>query len=74
MKKIDIKECIKGNVTFIQYKDKHLWYVCENGFIFPVPIEDIGDATFLAIDKGMLFMRYIRKHIQSIESFENAIN
>ena len=74
MKKIDIKECIKGNVTFIHYKDKHLWYSCENGFTFPVPIDDIGDATFMASDKGLLFMRYIRPQIKFIESIENAAN
>ena len=32
-------------------------------FEFPVPISDIGTATFLAEDKALLFMRYIRKHL-----------
>ena len=32
-----------------------------------VPIEDTGDGVFNAEDKAMLFMRYIRKHIASIE-------
>lgn len=35
--------------------------------MFPVPIEDIGDATFLAEDKAILFMRYIRKYIEEIK-------
>lgn len=35
----------------------------ESKFIFPVPISDIGNATFNRSDKGILFMRYIRKHI-----------
>jgi hypothetical protein len=45
-----------------------LWYVTECGFEFPVPTEDIGNATFLAEDKAMLFMRYIRKHLDVIAS------
>ncbi len=30
-------------------------------WLFPVPIEDIGDATFNSTEKAILFMRYIRK-------------
>lgn len=30
---------------------------------FPVEISDIGDATFKATDKAILFMRYIKKAI-----------
>ena len=33
-------------------------------YIFPVPLTDIGDATLLATDKAMVFMRYIRKAIE----------
>jgi len=29
-----------------------------------VPIADAGTATFLAEDRAILFMRYIRKHIE----------
>lgn len=50
-------------VTFRFFKDSALWYSTEDGFEFPVPIDDTGGATFLAQDKAMLFMRYIRKHM-----------
>lgn len=30
---------------------------------FPVPLEDIGDATLPDVDKAIMFMRYIRKAI-----------
>ena len=36
------------------------------GFEFPVPINDVGNARFLQ-DKAILFMRWIRKHIDTIE-------
>lgn len=62
----EIKECIKGEVTFQYYRSSELWYVTENNFMFPVPVEDIGDATFLNRDRAMMFMRWIRKHIENL--------
>ena len=56
-------------VKFIYYYDSELWYeVVGKDFKFPVPIKDVGTATFLDEDKGILFMRYIRKHIKNLES------
>lgn len=68
--KYDIKNMIVGGkmVTFAYYKQKELWYTTECGFEFPVPINDTGDATFLNTDKAILFMRWIRQHINSIEA------
>src|SRR5271157_717349 len=64
-----IKDMVKDGkkVKFQFYKQNELWYVTECGFEFPVPIEDCGDGTFLAEDKAMLFMRYIRKHIKYLD-------
>ena len=60
-----IKEIVKNNkVYFSHYRASYLYYnVKVDGkiYLFPVPIEDIGDATFQAEDKAMLFMRYIKK-------------
>lgn len=69
----------KGNIVqFVKYLDGNLYYTVltpidvndfgemlfkPTNFIFPVPISDIGNATFLAQDKAILFMRYIRKHL-----------
>jgi hypothetical protein len=65
-----IKDMVKDGkkVKFTYYRKNELWYVTECGFEFPVPIEDCGDASFLAEDKAMMFMRYIRKHIATVES------
>jgi hypothetical protein len=64
-----IKDMVKDNrkVRFSFYRDRQLFYLTESGFEFPVPIDDIGNATFLAEDKAILFMRYIRKHLKTIE-------
>lgn len=67
--KYDIKDMVKDGklVKFLYYKEKELWYESETGFKFPVDINDTGKASFLAEDKAILFMRYIRKHIKNIE-------
>ena len=68
--------------NFVRYFDGNLWYKTwwhsfmptkpEDGpsvrheFEFPVPVSDIGNATFLANDKALLFMRYIRKHLEML--------
>jgi hypothetical protein len=56
------------SVSFQYYKDGQLFYSTECGFIFPVPIDDVGTATLNAKDKALLFMRYIRKHIKTVEN------
>jgi hypothetical protein len=53
-------------VHFCFYRQKELWYKTSDGFEFPVPIEDCGDGVFLNEDKAIIFMRYIRKHMESI--------
>jgi hypothetical protein len=64
--KYDIKNMVKDGktVTFIYARHGELWYQTECGFIFAVPFNDMGEATFLAKDKAMMFMRYIRKQIE----------
>ena len=65
-----LKEMIVNNqkVRFSFYRDGQLWYETECGFRFPVPIEDVGTATFLAEDRAILFMRYIRKQLAALDA------
>lgn len=63
-----LKELIKGEVHFQFYRKGELFYKTDSGFEFRVPCEDCGDASFLAKDRAMLFMRYIRKELKEIES------
>jgi len=69
MSNLDIKSMVKDHrkVKFSFYRDRELWYITENGFEFPVPLQDVGNATFMAEDKAIFFMRYIRKHIETLE-------
>ena len=64
-----LKEMIVNNqrVRFCFYRDGQLWYETECGFQFPVPIADTGTATFMAEDRAILFMRYIRKYMAALD-------
>ena len=70
-----LKEMIVNNqqVRFSFYRDQQLWYETECGFRFPVPIEDAGTATFLAEDRAMLFMRYIRKQMEVVKDASKSV-
>lgn len=63
-----LKEMVVNNqkVKFAFYRDGLLWYDTECGFRFPVPIAEAGTATFLAEDRALLFMRYIRKQLATV--------
>ena len=66
MKLLDL---VKDQQVHFQYcRDNELWYKTDNEFIFPVPIRDMGTATFLRDDKAILFMRYIRKYKNELDS------
>lgn len=66
---MSIVQMVKGKfVTFSHYKESELWYETECGFMFPVPINDCGNASFLSRDKAPLFMRYIKIHKSFLET------
>lgn len=71
----NIKDMVKDGkkVKFMFYRSGELFYKTECGFEFPVPINDCGNGVFLAEDRAMLFMRYIRKHIANIEKEQAEI-
>ena len=68
-----LKEIVKGKIYFSFYRDDKLWYKTEvDGFEFPIPLAEIrADSsthpTFLAEDKGIYFMRYIRKYLATLQ-------
>lgn len=71
--KYNVKDMVKDGkkVRFVYYRHNELWYETECGFKFPVDISDTGDGTFLAEDKAMMFMRYIKKAIKGAEESLN---
>lgn len=63
--KYNLKDCVTGTVNFKFYRKNELWYECDNGFVFPVPVSDTGDGVFNPTDRAMLFMRWIRKELEN---------
>ena len=62
-----ISDHIRGMSFFTHYKDGQLWYqTTDTNFAFPVPIDDIGNATFHIKEKSLIMMRYIRKWMEVI--------
>ena len=59
----ELKRHVAGQVHFEFYRDGNLWYRTDSGLSFPVPVDDIGTATFKRDDKALLFMRYVRKFL-----------
>lgn len=72
-----LKERVRGKVKFSFFRDGALFYACEDGYVFPVPVSDTGNTqgdspTFLAEDKGIVFMRWIRKSMESDQALREA--
>lgn len=67
---IDVKRAVseKRTVSFMYYFDGDLWYQTEFDETFPVPVSDIGNATFLNKDKAILFMRYMNRWNKELDS------
>lgn len=60
-----LKDHVKGAVHFQFYRKGELFYKTDSEFLFTVPVSDAGDGVFLAEDRAMLFMRYIRKQMEA---------
>jgi hypothetical protein len=70
-----LKDMVKDKVVrFKFYRAGELWYTTECGFEFPVPISDTGDGVFLVEDRAILFMRYIRKHMDYLDDARSEAN
>lgn len=63
-----VKDCINGPVKFQFYRSGVLYYKCANGFVFEVPVTDTNDAVFKDEDKGIFFMRWIRKALDQLNN------
>lgn len=72
---MNIKDMVRDGkkAKFTHYKQGEMWYVTEDGFEFPVPINDTGDGVFHRQEKAMLLMRYIRKHLENIEKGKQEV-
>ena len=65
---MNIKDIVKDNtVRFVRYRRGIAYYgvnvPADGAYVFPVPLEDIGDATLELEDRAIMFMRYIKRAI-----------
>lgn len=63
-----VSDHVKGRASFSFYRGGYLYYLTDSGLEFPIPIEDTEGATFLSEDKSLFFMRWIRKHIETLNN------
>jgi len=57
----NLKNVVQHPVSFSFYRAGMFFYKTYDGQEFGVPIDDIGNATLLNTDKGIYFMRWMRK-------------
>jgi hypothetical protein len=63
-----LKQRVKGAVTFVKLVNSEVWYVCNDGFEFAIPLEDTVGGEFTAKDDGTFFMRWISKHMKMLDA------
>jgi hypothetical protein len=61
---------VRGKVRFSFYKAGYLYYKTESGLEFPIPVSEANEnsAIFLAEDKAVYFMRWIRKYLGELQT------
>ncbi len=69
---VNIKEVVKDNTVRFSYLRAGVAYysvdVKGTEYTFPIRLDsDLGEATLLAEDKAIFFMRYIRKALEKNE-------
>jgi hypothetical protein len=66
---MNIAEMVKNKrARFVYFREGYFIYETDDGFQFPVPLGDVGKATLPAEDKALFFMRWIRKHLETMEA------
>lgn len=65
---MNMMDIVRNNtVRFIRYRHGVAYYGVDvpasGSYLFPVPLDDVGDATLELEDKAIYFMRYIRRAI-----------
>jgi hypothetical protein len=64
-----LKSLVKNKTArFAYYRDGALHYQIGSDFLFPIPVDEMGSATYNAEEKAILLMRYIRRQLKVIEN------
>lgn len=75
---LTVSEFVKNQqlANFTRYLDGNLWYEVENlngnyNLEFPIPIEETKGGVFPSQIKAITLMRWIRSHVELINSGPN---
>lgn len=63
-----LADLLKEQAYFDFYREGKLYYKTDSGFRFTVPVEDTGTGTYLAQDKAIVFMRWLRPQYQEVKA------
>lgn len=71
-----LKNRVKGYINFSFFRDGKLWYVCEDGWEFAIPVEDTSNTqgnspTFSAQMKGIYLMKWVRAAMEKELEWES---
>ena len=76
-KSVKLVDLVRANkvVRFSYFRDNEFWYQHEDGLLFPISYAEAtaGRATFLAEDKAIYYMRWIKKFIEASKSDVTAV-
>jgi hypothetical protein len=68
-----LKHRLNNPIVFAYFQDHTLYYKCEDGFVFPVPLADTinsqgNSPKFYNEERGMMFMKWICKAMVAIQA------
>ncbi len=64
-----IKDIVKGqNAHFVFFQDDTLFYETDAGFLFPIPVSDIGSTRLSETEKAIRLMRWVRRHLENTKA------
>lgn len=69
---LSLKDLIAGGkvAKFKQYRKGVLYYELEGGFVFEIPVVEVGDAHLAAEEKASLFMKWIKRAVDACNTAE----
>ena len=58
-------------IKFAYIRNSELWYACEDGFMFPVPVKDLDGAELKHTENGRTLMKWIRSYHKEMVDLDN---
>lgn len=64
----NLKDLIKDGKTakFKQFRLNTLYYETQEGFVFAIPIHELGESTLLAEERCASLMKWIKRALEDI--------